>query len=81
MFEIVQAPNETTSQGIELFLAGGISNFYDRATNNGAVVDFLNIGIGSVRTGIFNIADVALMLGIGLILLSHYHFKSQSNDF
>jgi hypothetical protein len=26
MFEIVQAPNETTSQGIELFLAGGISN-------------------------------------------------------
>jgi len=40
-----------------LLFSGGISNFYDRVSNNDAVVDYLNIGIESLRTGIFNIAD------------------------
>lgn len=53
-----------------LIFSGGISNFYDRALNNGAVIDFLNIGIGSVRTGIFNVADMAIMLGVFLLLFA-----------
>lgn len=67
--------------GLCLIFSGGISNFFDRATNNGAVVDFLNIGIGSIRTGIFNIADVALMLGAGIVIYSHYRFKDQNTGF
>ncbi|PCK09765.1 MAG: signal peptidase II [Alteromonadaceae bacterium] len=55
-----------------LVLSGGVSNFYDRAVNNGAVVDFLNLGIGSLRTGIFNIADVAIMIGVGFLLWDEY---------
>lgn len=43
--------------------SGGASNLFDRATNDGAVVDFLNVGVGPVRTGIFNIADMAILLG------------------
>jgi signal peptidase II len=27
-------------------------------------VDFLNVGIGSLRTGIFNVADMAIMAGV-----------------
>jgi signal peptidase II len=50
--------------------SGGISNFYDRALNNGAVIDFLNVGIGSLRTGIFNVADMAIMLGVILLLFA-----------
>ena len=46
--------------GLVLFLAGGISNLVDRIAM-GSVIDFLNIGIGPVRTGIFNVADVAIM--------------------
>jgi signal peptidase II len=53
-----------------LIFSGGISNFYDRALNNGAVIDFLNIGIGSLRTGIFNVADMAIMLGVFLLLFA-----------
>ncbi|MEP1447383.1 MAG: signal peptidase II [Paraglaciecola sp.] len=53
-----------------LIFSGGISNFYDRALNNGAVIDFLNIGIGSVRTGIFNVADMAIMLGVFMLLFA-----------
>jgi signal peptidase II len=31
-------------------------------------VDFLNVGIGGLRTGIFNLADVAILAGIGLVV-------------
>jgi signal peptidase II len=57
------------SLGVALFLAGGISNWIDRALS-GRVVDFLNVGIGWLRTGIFNIADVAIMLGIAIFIVS-----------
>ena len=53
-----------------LIFSGGISNFFDRAVNNGAVIDFLNVGIGSIRTGIFNVADMAIMLGVFLLLFA-----------
>ena len=62
-----------------LIFSGGISNFFDRATNNGAVIDFLNIGIGSLRTGIFNIADMAIMLGVFLLLFAK-DIKADSKD-
>src|SRR5688572_5215426 len=48
--------------GVALFVAGGASNWVDRVAY-GRVVDFLNVGVGPVRTGIFNVADMALMLG------------------
>ena len=53
-----------------IFLAGGASNLIDRFTHGGYVVDFINLGIGSLRTGIFNVADIAITLGV-LILLAH----------
>jgi signal peptidase II len=53
--------------GFVMFLAGGISNLVDRIAF-GSVIDFLNVGIGPVRTGIFNVADVAIMLGTALLL-------------
>ena len=43
--------------GLALLFAGGVSNLVDRAFH-GRVIDFLNVGIGPVRTGIFNVADV-----------------------
>ncbi|HVG63485.1 MAG TPA: signal peptidase II [Hyalangium sp.] len=55
---------------IALIVGGGVSNWIDRLMNEGRVVDFLNLGIGSLRTGIFNVADVAIMLGGGLLLLA-----------
>lgn len=57
--------------GCSLIFSGGASNLYDRITNDGAVIDFLNVGVGMVRTGVFNIADMAIMLGGLLFMLSH----------
>ena len=53
--------------GATLFLAGGASNWMDRVLH-GRVVDFLNVGIGPVRTGVFNVADVAIMAGLVLVI-------------
>jgi signal peptidase II len=54
--------------GAALCVAGGASNWIDRVLR-GNVVDFLNLGLGPVRTGIFNVADVALMVGGVLLFL------------
>jgi signal peptidase II len=48
---------------ISLIVAGGISNLIDRISH-GNVVDFLNLGVGNFRTGIFNVADIAIVAGV-----------------
>ena len=55
---------------LALAVGGGLGNLIDRVAN-GAVVDFMSLGIGNLRTGIFNLADVAIMAGmIGVLLLA-----------
>ena len=67
-----KAMNNLQNFACGLVLSGGFSNLYDRITNNGGVVDFMNMGIGSLRTGIFNIADMAIMAGVVLLLIYSY---------
>jgi signal peptidase II len=52
--------------GATLICAGGLSNLVDRVLH-GSVVDFINVGVGPVRTGIFNVADVAVLMGAALL--------------
>jgi len=56
--------------GYAFILAGGFSNIIDRVLA-GAVVDFMNVGIGPFRTGIFNVADMTIMTGLACIVLAH----------
>lgn len=51
-----------------LLVSGGLGNLIDRVFRDGVVIDFMNLGIGKLRTGIFNVADVAIMAGIFLLL-------------
>jgi len=55
--------------GLTLFVAGGASNWVDRVAH-GSVIDFINIGFGPIRTGIFNVADVAIMLGVSIVVVA-----------
>ena len=55
---------------LSLMLAGGGSNLFDRLSNDGRVVDFVILGAGGFRTGIFNLADLAIMLGASLFLVT-----------
>lgn len=56
--------NQNQTIALSLVLGGGLGNLIDRIFNEGRVVDFMNIGIGSLRTGVFNVADIAITLGI-----------------
>jgi signal peptidase II len=56
--------------GLGLLAGGGLSNWMDRLVNGGAVTDFMVFGIGPLHTGVFNVADVAVMAGSGILLLS-----------
>lgn len=56
--------------GLTLIAAGGFGNWIDRVVHAGHVTDFMNVGVGSLRTGIFNVADMVLMAGVGLYLFA-----------
>lgn len=49
-------------------VAGGAGNLWDRIVDQGGVTDFLNVGIGGFRTGIFNVADMYIT-GVVVFLL------------
>lgn len=51
------------SVALSLLFGGGVGNLIDRIFNDGRVIDFMNLGIGSLRTGVFNVADMAIMAG------------------
>ena len=46
---------------------------------HGAVVDFLNVGIGPLRTGVFNVADMAIMAGAGLLAMEGWRETPYAN--
>ena len=56
--------------GLAFYFAGGASNLVDRIVR-GSVIDFMNVGVGPLRTGIFNVADMAILLGVGIFVFTH----------
>jgi signal peptidase II len=52
-----------TTLALTLLTGGGIGNLIDRLLR-GSVTDFIHIGWGPIRTGVFNVADVAIVAGI-----------------
>jgi signal peptidase II len=53
---------------LALVLCGGMSNLIDRIFHQGVVIDMINFGIGNLRTGILNLADIAVTFGGGLMI-------------
>jgi len=52
-----------------LLAGGGLGNWLDRLLHAGTVTDFVSLGLGQLRTGIFNVADVAVVGGTLLLVL------------
>lgn len=57
-----------TMVGLAFIVGGGIGNLFDRIMY-GSVTDFVFIDLGWAQTGIFNMADVSVCVGVGLIIL------------
>jgi signal peptidase II len=50
-------------------IGGGIGNLVDRLFNNFTVIDFMNFGIGNIRTGILNVADLSVTFGVIIFII------------
>lgn len=48
---------------------GGLSNLIDRVIRDGHVVDYLVLNIGTLHTGVFNLADIAIMAGATVLVV------------
>jgi signal peptidase II len=77
---ISRPQNPLVAAAIALIVGGGVSNLVDRLRYGGYVVDFLNVGIGSLRTGIFNVADMAIMAGVVLWIFSDRLWKDEKSQ-
>lgn len=71
--------DQWTIVGLAFVIGGGIGNIYDRIVER-KVTDFWHIDLGGVfKTGIFNVADVAVMIGMGCILISAITSKKKTH--
>lgn len=65
----IDRQNAVTATALSLIFGGAIGNVYDRV-HVGKVTDFLDFYSGSWHWYTFNLADSAICIGAGLLLLS-----------
>lgn len=58
--------------GLALVSAGALGNLLDRWRPAGAVVDFIDVGLGASRFWTFNVADAGVTVGAIVILLAQF---------
>jgi signal peptidase II len=63
---------------LSLILGGGLGNLIDRVFKGGIVVDFMIVTLGPLKTAIFNFADLSILGGLLLLLLSQLRRNSQT---
>lgn len=56
-----------TVVALGLVMAGALGNLLDRLRSSRGVVDFIDIGMGSIRFWTFNVADVGVSVGAVLL--------------
>ncbi|MDG1778042.1 MAG: signal peptidase II [Flavobacteriaceae bacterium] len=62
--------------GFSCVAGGGIANLYDRFLY-GSVTDFLFMDFGFAQTGIFNVADLSVTIGMILLIIASYKQKEK----
>ena len=65
--------------GLGFIVGGGIGNMIDRILL-GSVTDFLHMDFVLFRTGIFNAADVSIMVGMFLLLFQSFFHRSDTKS-
>jgi signal peptidase II len=68
-----------TGVGLSLIMGGALGNLWDRLAN-GRVVDFLLLYVKQYQWPVFNLADSAIVVGAGLLIVEILFAKSQSRD-
>lgn len=78
MYYVTPARAEGRLVAIALIVGGALGNLVDRVRHEHGVVDFLDMGVGTVRWPVFNVADVAVTAGAVVLALSLWREDSRA---
>lgn len=68
-FLVYDYAHDAVAQGaLALILGGAVGNIIDRVTI-GSVVDFLDVYVSTYHWPVFNVADSAICIGVGILVL------------
>mgnify|MGYP006282295939 CR=1 FL=1 len=65
---------------LALVAGGAVGNIIDRVRFEAGVVDFLDVGVGSFRWPVFNVADMAVSVGAVLLMITFYREETRSEE-
>lgn len=71
--------DKLTLWGLTLLLSGAIGNLIDRLFF-GKVIDFIHVAYGWFNWPVFNLADIFITCGVGLVLLASFMEKRAINS-
>ena len=83
---LMRAPADLTrvskvaSLGVPVIVGGAIGNLLDRIRLREGVVDFIDLGVGSVRFWTFNVADTAVTIGAACLVIALWQEDKAQQD-
>ncbi len=75
MYRTIPAADRISQVAFASLLGGAMGNFWERLVQ-GYVVDFIDMYIGDSHWPTYNVADIAITVGVGLLLLQMIRKKS-----
>jgi signal peptidase II len=70
MYWFTPVADRVRLSAIALICGGAVGNLIDRVRSESGVVDFIDVGVGTIRWPVFNVADVAVTTGAIILALS-----------
>lgn len=79
MYLYVHTPRDRRLRlwSLALVTGGAVGNIIDRIRYRAGVVDFLDVGVGSLRWPVFNAADMAVSIGAVLLMITFYREETE----
>ena len=79
MYWVTPARDSSRLGAIALICGGAIGNLLDRIRSEHGVVDFMDIGVASIRWPVFNVADIAVTTGAIFLALSLWREEQEDS--
>jgi len=80
MYRNATASDRWLALGLALIAGGAVGNLLDRLRSERGVVDFIDIGVGSYRFWIFNVADIGVVVGASVLGILLWHRDRAANE-
>lgn len=80
-FHFAPARNRLLLSSLALIVGGAVGNLVDRLAS-GAVTDFVDVYVGTYHWPAFNVADSAITVGIGLMIVDSFrpHHRARQQE-